>query len=96
MERPIPPGSDWREYTTGFRYHDPLAAHAGMRSVSLKAGGAGRISVDARGLNLALVPLPLDQQPSVTVQLVSEEACWEARFSTHSRNDSGQFSSRSD
>jgi hypothetical protein len=98
MERSIPAGSLWTQVTNGFRYRDHSAAHGGVRRVVLKegVGGAGKVTLDAVGLNLAMVPLPLDQQGTVTVQLVNGSACWEARYSTNVKNQTDEFRAKAD
>lgn len=95
MERLLPAGAFWRERANGFKYVD---ANSGFRSVILKAGAAGRasIAVNGQGPGLAMVPLPLDQDDAVAVQLVTAGACWEARYSTHVINDAAQFKARDD
>ena len=58
-------------------------------------GGAGTASLllKAQGTNLPPLALPLDQDPSVTVQLQqSGGVCWEATFAAPpARNDATQF-----
>ncbi len=98
MEREVPAGSLWTEVTSGFRYRDHTAAHGGVRRIVLKegVGGAARVTFDASGLNLAMMPLPLDQQGAVTVQLVNGNACWEARYSTNVKNQTDEFRAKAD
>jgi endoglycosylceramidase len=90
----------WRATRTGFRYRDPGAAAEGVRQVVLKAGAAGRSTVQARGKGgaLALPGLPFAQSPKLTVQLRSSTGpCWEAAYSSPARrNRVGQFKDRAD
>lgn len=98
LERRIAAGSRWRDVPGGFRYSDPALLSDGVRRVNLREGGQGaaKITLEARGPNLAMPPVPLGQQTAVTVQLVHAGACWEARYSTSVRNTAGVFRARPD
>jgi hypothetical protein len=98
LERLIPAGGRWRDVAGGYRYNDPGLLGGGIRRVHLHEGGDGgaKIIVEARGANLAMAPVPLGQQSTVTLQLVREGACWEARYSTNVRNTNGLFRARPD
>ena len=98
LERRIPAGAHWREITGGYRYSDPGLLGDGVRRVHLHEGGDGgaKITIEARGANLAMAPVPLGQQSTVTLQLVRAGACWEARYSTNMRNANGLFRARPD
>jgi hypothetical protein len=99
LDAEIPSGSEWDESSSGYEYNDPAAAAFGIRKISLRAGlidGQSRIQLKAKGLALPMPSLPLDQDPTVTIQLVGENTCWEARFSTASSNQLGRFRARSD
>jgi len=100
----VPAGGDcggrpcWRLAKGGFRYVDSSAAQDGIRSVQLKAGVAGRAkaTMKGKGANFAMPPLGL--APPVTARLVrvGTARCWEATFSTPTRNDATMFKARSD
>jgi hypothetical protein len=99
LDAEIPTGSNWDESSTGYEYNDPSGAASGVRKLSLRAGlvdGQSRITLKAKGTALPMPTLPLDQDPTVTIQLVGENACWEAQFSTASTNQTGRFRARSD
>jgi hypothetical protein len=97
-ETTIPPGDRWTPVTNGYRYVDSHRVHGGVRRVILKAGGdrQARIAMRGKGENLWVPGLPLQQDSHVTVQLVNENACWEAEYSTFVRRDSERFDARSD
>ena len=89
----------WSETTSGFKYKDRELTPDGLAQIVLRAGDAGRakIGVKGRGANLHVPVFPL--APPVTVQLVRTDdgsACWEARFSSPSRNGAGAFLGKSD
>jgi hypothetical protein len=98
LERRIPAGARWREVTGGYRYSDPALLGDGIRRAHLHEGreGGAKITIEARGANLAMPPVPLGQQSTVTLQLVRPGACWEARYSTNMRNANGLFRARPD
>jgi hypothetical protein len=98
LERRVPGGARWREVGGGFRYSDPGLLGDGVRRVHLREGitGSAKITIEARGANLAMTRVPLGQQSTVTLQLVRPGVCWEARYSTHVRNTNGLFRARPD
>jgi hypothetical protein len=69
----------WKARGSGFRYRDPSARSAGVTKVTLRAGGAAKLVVSARG---ALLPLPAaPPEAPVIVQLVRSDdpaVCWSA------------------
>lgn len=100
----LPPGGTcagepcWRLQRKRIVYADPTRAAAGMRTLLVKAGRAGKTKVSAvgKGAALGLSSLALIDLP-VTLQLhQSEGACWGARFSTPKRNDAERFYGKSD
>jgi hypothetical protein len=94
----LPPGPDWTPYSSGYRYRDTAGSAGGVTNVTLKEGitGHGSITIKGKGIDLPIPPLPLHQDPSVRVQLLNENACWEARYGTSQSNQSGLFRARSD
>ena len=69
-----------------------------MRSILLRSSpidGHATISVKARGAGFEL-DLPLTQSPTARVQLVTENGCWEALYSTHQQSTPERFKARAD
>ena len=94
-ERPRP---CWRETSKGYRYLDHDLTPAGVQKVLLKSGTAGnaQIIVEGRGSQLDMPALPIGTLP-VRAQLIgSNGACFEATYSTPARNESDQFTAKSD
>jgi len=98
LERHLPAGSRWSRLAHGFRYRDPTLAQGGISSVTLREGASGRalVSVAGKGPPLALPPLPLAQRSAVTMQLLNGSTCWEASYSTSTRNVGDRFRAKSD
>ena len=99
LERSLAPGAGWLETTSGFKYSDRTLANAGLRSVTLRANatdGRASITLKAQGSGLGVSGLPLQQQPNVRLQLVNENACWEALYSTSLVNQSDAFKAKAD
>jgi CSLREA domain-containing protein len=89
----------WRSTSSGFTYTDPLLDPDGLRKIVLSTGGAAgkaKITVQGKGANLGL-SLPI--AAPVRMQLVHSggaPTCWDATFSTSTRNDGETFNARSD
>jgi hypothetical protein len=98
LEAIVPPGASWTPTSRGFRYKDRTLMHAGISQIKLNSGAAGAasISVLGKGANLPVPSLPLAQDPRVIVQLLNENACWEARYSTNRQNTSESFKAKAD
>ena len=89
----------------GWRYHNPTGNAAGITSVKLIGGNAGKPKVQVKGKGAGL-PLPaalsgsefFDQDPSVIVQLNSSSpsACWSSTFvaSGTTKNTATQFTAK--
>lgn len=60
----------WKASKSGFAFKDSTGINAGITSIKLKSGSAGKIAVKGKGVSLTL-PLPVVQASSVDVQLVS-------------------------
>jgi hypothetical protein len=92
-------GPCWKPMTLGFRYSKKAQTPDGLYQIILKPGmdGKPKITVKGRGVNLALPPLPLTQDPTVVVQLKNNAGvCWEADYSAPAiRNTSTQFKAKS-
>lgn len=90
--------SCWARTARGFRFRSPDGRQAGVTSLRLNSGTAGTASITLRAAtaNLALPSLPLQQNPEVVFQLANESSCWEARYSTNTRNLATEFRARSD
>lgn len=98
-ELAIPSGSAWDESSSGYEYDDPDGSVGGLRRLTFRGSvidGRARIKVNLKGAGLVLPSLPLDQDDQVTVQLVGENACWEATYSSSTHNQSDRFRARSD
>jgi photosystem II stability/assembly factor-like uncharacterized protein len=100
--RPQPPctmSPCWKQLSAGWKFKSS-GGPDGISDVLLRAGstvGKARIQVKAKGDPLALPTPPLAKSPSVVAQLrTSDGACWGATFSTATKNDSHQFTARSD
>jgi hypothetical protein len=85
----------WKRLSRGFRYKNLLASDDGVRMLLLKEGQNDRakLLLKGKGPNLAL-PAPfsgqeiLDQDPSVTVQLVNTAGfCWEATYAAPAQSN---------
>lgn len=97
MERIVPAGSGWAPNSKGFKYKDAAGTSAGFTKVILKSGDdlAAKIIVKGKGDGLGLSAVPVDQLSSVRVQLLTEDQCWEAHY-TSLANDTGTFKAKSD
>jgi Trypsin/Bacterial pre-peptidase C-terminal domain len=98
LEHAIPPGARWRARKDGYKYNDRTLANAGVRSIVLRSSptdGHATILVKAQGEGLGL-DLPLTQNPTVRAQLVTQNGCWEALYSTHQQSTLERFKARAD
>jgi hypothetical protein len=89
----------WKPRTHGFKYANKAGTPNGVVSLFLHDGGPGtaHISLKASGLNLDLPPLPFQQDTKVTFQLRNDLGeCWDADYSTATRNDTDNFKAKSD
>ena len=98
LRKSIPPGSRWKPYARGFRFRDSSPAAGGIQSILLTEGAAGHAGIQVRGKGqpLGLPALPLTKQPSVTIQLLNDTACWSSTYSTSTANDGARFKAKSD
>jgi hypothetical protein len=98
----VPPSAAWSAAGTGFKFSDPAGASAGITSILIKSGAAGKakIIIKGKGAALDMPMLPLQQDPQVIVQLKNTLAaghCWEARFSGPAKkNDGREFKDKGD
>jgi hypothetical protein len=105
----VVPGSDtcatiqggrdcWKESSSKLSYKDPELTPDGILSAKLKPGTAGRASLLFKGRRSFLEPAALPLTTSVLMQAVNIETgeCWEATFSSPTRNDVGLFAAASD
>ena len=95
----VPAGAAWDESSSGYDYADFSGAAGGLHGLSFRASpidGHSRIRVSLKGSELALPDLPLGQDDRVVVQLVGENACWGASFSTSTSNLAERFRARAD
>ena len=89
----IPAGAGWESTSTGYRYRDRKLMRGAVDAVTLRAGSSGRASirVSAKGLALHAPSLPLRQDPAVTVRLLNDRGCWQARYSSNTNNSAILF-----
>jgi hypothetical protein len=95
----VPAGAAWEESSAGYDYSDPSGAVGGLHRVSFRGSlidGRSRIKVNLKGAALTLPSLPLDQDDRVTVQLVGQNACWGAAYSSATSDLSSRFRAKSD
>lgn len=72
----------WKQTSSGWKYGDSLLTPDGLRSMSLKAGAAGRAQIIAKGKGTSLAVPSLPLATPVTAQIVNSlGVCWEAHFS---------------
>jgi hypothetical protein len=74
----------WRANRNGYLYHDRNGVNSGTRLVLLTKGEAtkSRLLYIARGINVFIPELPLDQDHQVIVQFKNSNGmCWEGRYS---------------
>ena len=89
----------WKAVKNGSRFRAPAFATNPeiLKSLTLTAGADGKASAAAAGRGHFGFVLPLNQSPSVTAQLVATNgSCWTSEFHTARRNDTTDFSARSD
>jgi hypothetical protein len=88
----------WQAKKTGWLYKDSSAARDGVQKLLLKRNGDGQtvITLKARGENLLLPGLPLQQSPRVRVRLLAGNgACWESDLAEPAKkNEEGRFTDR--
>ena len=96
LAQTVPPGPHWKQFSRGFRYRDLTLGYGGIQSMVLTDGAAGRASVQVqgRGQPLALPTLPLQRQPNVIVQLLNDNTCWSATYSTVVENSPTRFKAK--
>jgi glucose/arabinose dehydrogenase len=81
----MPGLSGWQPISTkGWKFKDTTGGSDGITKTLLKGGEAGKskILLKAKGANLDLDALPLEEMDQLTVQLLRSDApaCWEAVF----------------
>jgi hypothetical protein len=93
----VPAGPHWAANSKGFKYKDAEGSSAGFTKAILKSGVdfAPKIIVKGKGDGLGLSAVPLDQMSSVRIQLLTDDQCWEAHY-TSPANDPGTFKAKSD
>jgi hypothetical protein len=98
LDAMIPAGVSWLAFSKGFKFRDRTLANDGVNSILLKTGNDGQaaVVVRAKGGHLASLTLPFAQDPSVTVQLVGANACWQATYSTHNIDSTSIFKAKAD
>ena len=95
-----PAGAPWEALSTkGYSYKDGAGTNGGLQKIQLKGGadGKSKISVKAKGGNIQMPGLPLNDSTNVTVQVVrgDNSACWQTVFpGPGNKNDTGGFSDK--
>jgi hypothetical protein len=101
MEMAAPPGGNcfgrpcWVPIGTdgGFRYNDFGLLPNGIQQLKVRTGrlGKARVSVKARGTELPDPPMPFQQNPLITVQVINSLGnCWGADYVSPARTNTGQ------
>lgn len=87
--------SCWTENTPGFKYKVP---GGGIEKVLLKSGDAGKAKIVLKGKGGALPDLPaVPITVPVRVQLSNSEGeCWDATYSTATKNENNLFKAKGD
>lgn len=86
----------WTDTRSGFRFANRTGGLNGITRLQLVSGPDGQAQFTLKAGTPALQPPTLPLSPRVTVQLVNDLTCWEARFSTPSVNTANEFRARSD
>jgi hypothetical protein len=87
----------WKESKTGFSYASKSATGTVKAKLTSGVVGKAKLQLTGKGSAIQFPALPLQQDPSVVVQIVNGNGtCWEATYSTHSASDSGTFKAKSD
>jgi uncharacterized repeat protein (TIGR01451 family) len=87
----------WRSINrgTGFRYEDPGLLPDGLRHLLIRSGPLGRskIVLKGQGATLPDPPMPFQQSPRITVQLVNSLGnCWGVEYTTPAKvNTAGRL-----
>jgi len=94
----VPAGPAWRSWKQEWRYSDRRGTTGGLTRVVLAAGSStsGYLMVKARGPGFLPPPLPLHQEPTVTVQLLAHDLCFETQHPHALVNDPARFQARED
>jgi hypothetical protein len=104
MTASVPPGgicgkkACWKPTKRGFTYANKALAPDGVQQLVLSDGavaGKAKIVAKGKGLNVDMPTLPL--AAPVRVQLKNTAGvCWEAEYSTPSKNEGAQFKAKAD
>jgi len=90
----------WEVANGRVSYKDARRTRSAVKLLQARAGESGRAKIKLIASGIALGPprLPLQADPSVTIQLINRQtgACWQADYSTSERNEAGRFSAKSD
>jgi hypothetical protein len=92
-------GSSWVQTATGFKYTNKRPTGNQLQQVTLRAGASGKakISASGKGDGLPMPELPLEQGPTVIAQFQNGAGtCWEADYSSATKNSSTLFKAKSD
>lgn len=90
----------WTELRSGFKFKDRSLAPDGQLQILMKGSetpGSPKIKVKGKGTGLRMSALPIPQGASVTAQLKSAGACWDATYGISPIvSDAAQFKDKSD
>jgi cytochrome c peroxidase len=105
MAQSVPAGgscgssSCWRETPRAIKFSDRVGAGSdGIRGITIKPGADGKaqIVVKGAGTRLGMGSLPLSMDGKATMQVITGPgSCWQADYSSASKNSGGQFKARS-
>jgi hypothetical protein len=84
--------------TTGYRFKDSTGTPNGLTKILLKAGGPGRgkISLRGQGANLQTTATPFTTPVRMQYLRNGSSLCWDATYTTSTRNDTSGFKAKSD
>jgi cysteine-rich repeat protein len=89
----------WADKPTGYQYKDKAGGSNGITGVVMKSGAAGKakIQLKAKGANLGgLAGVSFDTPLLVRLIRSNSSRCWEAVYSTATKNDAKTFKAKSD
>jgi hypothetical protein len=90
------PRSCWSSSSTRLKYSDVERTPAGISALRLRSGelGKARISLRAKGSDLKVPTLGLEEP--VTVRLIRSDGtpCWQAEYPSSNANDERQFKAK--
>jgi hypothetical protein len=105
MDQLVPAGGScegkacWTETTRVIKFKDRLGAGSdGITGITIKPGAdaKAKVIVKGAGTRLGMGSLPLSMDGKATMQVIAGPgSCWQADYSSASKNDDGKFKARS-